>query len=239
MIRFSLFGIPVEIQPFFWVVSAMMGGALRANSPEAILAAALFMLAAFVSILIHELGHAITGLRLGGGRAAIALTPFGGLAFNQGGRFDRAQRFWMVAAGPGAGFAFFVLIVAVLCLFFDSSDVLGLTARILFDIPVYFKSQDLLAFLQEKPFVFLILNNLLWINFWWGIINLLPVLPLDGGQIADLFVRPQRRVFLLGVIAAGAMALLGYPWLDSLYVAVLFGYLAWRNYQNMREVRWQ
>ncbi len=216
----------------------MMGGALRANSPEAILAAALFMLAAFVSILIHELGHAITGLRLGGGRAAIALTPFGGLAFNQGCRFDRTQRFWMIAAGPGAGFAFFVLLVAVLCLLFDSSDVLGLVGGILFDIPFDFRSSELLSLLREKPFVYLVLNHLLWINFWWGIINLLPVLPLDGGQIADLFVRPQRRVFLLGVIAAGAMAVLGFLWLHSLYVAVLFGYLAWRNYQNMREVRW-
>ncbi len=239
MIRFSIFGIPVEIQPFFWVVAALMGGALTADTREAMFAMTLFILAAFISILIHELGHALTGRKLGGGHAKILLTPFGGLAFNQGGRFDRRQRFLMIAAGPGAGFLFLIVILAMLSFAYGVSDVLAFSARVLFGLRLPFHSIGLVSFLQEKPYMHLLLDHLLWINFWWGVVNLLPVKPLDGGQIAELFVRPQRRVFLIGMIAAAFMAVLGLLWLGSTYTAVLFGFLAWRNYRDMQEVRWQ
>jgi stage IV sporulation protein FB len=239
MIRFSLFGIPVEVQPFFWVVSALMGGAIHADSQREVLSLVLFVIAAFVSIILHELGHALTGRKLGGGHAKILLTPFGGLAYNHGGRFTRGQRFWMIAAGPGAGFLFLLAILVLLSVFFGGSDVIALTGRLLFGIFSEFRSPDLISFLQQRPYLFLFINHLLWINFWWGVINLLPVMPLDGGQITDLFVRPRRQVYLIGVVAGAGMAALALLWLQSGYTAMLFGYLAWTNYQNMREVRWQ
>lgn len=234
MIRFSIFGIPVEVQPFFWIVSALMGGAAYADSKDAFLAVALFVIAAFISVLVHELGHALTGRRLGGGYATIMLTSFGGLAMNHGGRFTRPQRFWMIAAGPGFGFLFLLAILAVLSLIFDSRDVIALAARELFNIRMGFRTSELVEFLREKPFIYLFLGHLIWINFWWGVINLLPVLPLDGGQITELYVRPQRRVYLIGMIAAAAMALYSFQNL-GLYAAVLFGYFAWKNYQGMQE----
>lgn len=239
MIRFSIFGIPVEIQPFFWVITALLGGAITARSPNEIFAVILFILAALISILIHELGHAITGLKLGGGRASILLTSFGGLAYNQGGRFNRQQRFWMIFAGPGAGFAFLLVLIAVLSLAFGTADVLNFTSLILFGTRPEFQSYELLAFLKEKEFVLILLKHLLWINFWWGVINLLPVMPLDGGQITDLFVRPQRRVFLIGVITSAAMAALSLFWLKADFTAILFAYFAWKNYESMQSVRWQ
>jgi Zn-dependent protease len=229
----------VEVQPFFWVVSALMGGALHADSRLEVFAMGLFVIAAFISIIVHELGHALTGRKLGGGYAKILLTPFGGLAYNHGGRFTREQRFWMIAAGPGAGFLFLAAILAVLSVIFNGPDVMALTGTILFGISPVFHSLDLFALLQEKPYLFLIINHLLWINFWWGVINLLPVMPLDGGQITDLYVRPQRKVYLIGVVVGGGMAALSLLWLHSSYTAMLFGYLAWTNYQNMQQVRWQ
>ena len=235
MIRFSLFGIPVEIQPFFWVVTALLGGGLYADSRDDFLAMALFVIAAFVSVLIHELGHALTGRKLGGGYANIILTSFGGLAINQGGRFNRQQRFWMIAAGPGAGFAFLLAILVVLCLIFDSGDVIAFVSRELFNLRLPFHTSGLVDFFRAKPFIYILLGNLVWINFWWGVINLLPVIPLDGGQITALYVTPQRRVFVIGMVAASAMALFGLWKLDSYYTAFMFGYLAWRNYQNMQQ----
>jgi Zn-dependent protease len=239
MIRFPLFGIPVEIQPFFWVTTALLGGALRASTPDSIFAVILFMVAALISILIHELGHATVGMKYGGGRARILLTAFGGLAINEGARLHRDHRFWMIAAGPGAGFGFFIAILALLGLAFNPSDVANFAAMVLFNRPPVFQTAELVMFLRENPMVHLFIRHLLWINFWWGIINLLPVMPLDGGLIADLFVRPQRRVFLIGMVAAGAMAALGFLWMESIYTGVLFGFLAWQNYQNMQAVRWQ
>lgn len=239
MIRFSLFGIPIEIQPFFWVTTALLGGAIGANSPQAILAVILFIAAAFVSILIHELGHATVGLKLGGGHASIQLTAFGGLATSQGSRLNRDQRFWMVAAGPGAGFVLLIIVIAALCLRFSNGDVMNYISTVLFGTRPVFQSVELFTFLRENPFSHLFIRHLIWINFWWGIINLLPVMPLDGGLIADLYVRPQRLVFRIGMIAAAAMAALGFFWMESIYTAVLFGFLAWQNYQNMQAVRWQ
>ncbi len=239
MIRFSIFGIPVEVQPFFWIVSALMSGGLYADSKAGLLAAALFVVAAFISILIHELGHAVTGQKLGGGYARIALTAFGGLAYNEGGRFTRQQQFWMVAAGPGAGFAFLALILAGLSLIFGAADVLAYTQQVLFYIRAPFQSDAFLNFLQEKPFIHLFIRHLLWINFWWGIINLLPVLPLDGGRITELFVRPQKLVYQIGIAAGAAMALYAFLSLQSIYTAGLFGFLAWQNYKAMKENPWQ
>jgi stage IV sporulation protein FB len=238
MIRFSIFGIPVEVQPFFWLVCLFMSGGLYADSTDDFLAASLFIVAAFVSIVIHELGHAVTGRKLGGGHASIVLHAFGGLAYNQGGRFTRPQRFWMIAAGPGAGFAFLALILLGLSLGFGVRDVTAYSAQMLFGIRLPFESADLISFIHEKPFIHLFLRHLLWINFWWGIINLLPVMPLDGGQITDLYVTPQRRVYLIGAVTATAMALFGFFQLGSFYVLVLFGFLAWQNFKGMKEHPW-
>ena len=234
MIRFSLFGIPVEIQPFFWVVTALLGGAINADSREDFLAVTLFMMAAFVSILIHELGHALTGRKLGGGYSSILLHSMGGLAMNQGGRLTRHQRFLMIAAGPGAGFAFLLVILALLSTLFGIQNVIAFAGGKLFNLRLQFSDYALIDFFRAKPFIYELVAQLIWINFWWGIINLLPVMPLDGGQITNLYVRPQHRVHFIGMIAAGTMAVFGLLKLNSPYMAILFGYFAWQNYQEMK-----
>ncbi len=235
MFRFTIFGIPVEVQPFFWVICALLGGAVSADTKEAFLGVALFMLAAFVSILIHELGHALTGRRLGGGHALILLTTMGGLAINQGGRFNRSQRFWMIAAGPGAGFVFLLLILAGLGLTFNGQDVAAWVGLELFGLkPRFQTAAGLVEFFYAKPFIYELLRQLLYINFWWGVLNLLPIMPLDGGQITELFVRPPHRVYLIGTIAAAAGAVFGFLVIGSLYMALLFGYFAWKNHQGRK-----
>lgn len=84
MIHFTLFGIPVYIRPSFWVVLAIFGGALSINSVEGLIYPALFVIAGFVAILSHEMGHALVGRRLGGGQQTIVLELFGGLTSSHG-----------------------------------------------------------------------------------------------------------------------------------------------------------
>ena len=79
MIRFSIFSIPVEIQPFFWVTLVILGGVSGADTAAQILEIGLFVIAGFVSILIHELGHALTA-RWFGANSSITLQAFGGYA---------------------------------------------------------------------------------------------------------------------------------------------------------------
>jgi len=237
MVRFTLFGIPVEIQPWFWLTAALLSGALNEATPGKMQEALIFILAATISILVHEFGHALTGRRLGGGQAKIVLWAFGGLAYNQGGRFTKSGHFWRIAAGPGAGFLLGGLVFLVMVAGFGARDAGGLAAGSLFGIGVPV-SADTFAFFENRRPLLSLLDSMLWINFWWGIINLLPVSPLDGGQITELFVKPQKRVHQIAIVAAVAMVAFGL-WRGSLYTALLFGYLAWKNYQSMKEYHWQ
>ena len=118
MLRFTLFGIPIVVEPWFWLTMAFLGGGLNAlqrNYPGDYLGVVLFMMAGFVSVLVHELGHALTGSKRGGGQVWIRLWALGGLAYQQGGRLDRKNRCLMILAGPGAGLL--LAVVSIACLF--------------------------------------------------------------------------------------------------------------------------
>lgn len=236
MVKFTLFGVPVTIHPWFWVSSAMLGGAYNAKSPEDFLQIGIFVLIATISILVHEFGHALVGRRLGGGYATIELVALMGLAYNHGGRFTRWQNFWRIAAGPGFGFIFGGIVLVALGFAFGDHDAIAL-----FKMHVIGHRSSLsyptLDFLLNKPYVSMMIGNLLYINFWWGVLNLLPVLPLDGGRIMDLFVRPQKRVYLISIVVASLCILYGLK-TGNYYIAFLFGYFAFNNHKAMKENSW-
>lgn len=238
MIRFTIFGVPVEIQPMFWLTGAFLGGAINARTKEQILGVLVFMVIMAISILTHELGHALVGRRLGGGYATITLWGLGGLAFNQGGRFTRSGNFWRVAAGPGAGFALLILVVLLLCIGLGAMNGLSLTTRTLFGTYLTPPSEELMSFIDGSFQRRRMISAFLHINFWWGVLNLLPVLPLDGGRIAELFVKPQKLVYQIGITTGAAMAAFALLFLGSTFTAIMFGYLAYQNYQMMQENRW-
>ncbi|MCH8921713.1 MAG: peptidase, partial [Planctomycetes bacterium] len=73
-LHFSLFGFPVRISPWFWAMSLLLG--FRLGNPKLLL---MWVGVVFVSILIHELGHALA-MRYYGWNARITLYAFGGLA---------------------------------------------------------------------------------------------------------------------------------------------------------------
>lgn len=239
MFRFSLFGVPVEIHPWFWITSAILGGITGANTPEGLLAVLVFMVISAFSILVHEFGHALVGRRLGGGHASILLYSMGGLAYSHGGKFTRSGNFWRIAAGPGAGFALALLTVIALCLFMGPTSGLQVVGRLLFGIRKLHYASEAYAFLKGDPQRVNMVSNLLWINFWWSAVNLLPVLPLDGGRIVDLFVKPQRRVYQLGMVAGILTSLASWYFLESFYVPLLFGYFAYQNYQAWQTIKWR
>jgi len=238
MVRFTLFGVPVEIKPWFWLGAVFFSGALYNLNPAGLQYSLIFILAATVSILVHEFGHALTGRRLGGGYATIELWALGGLAYNHGGRFTRSSRFWMIAAGPGAGFALGALVYLVLMLMFGPSDSARLTGLWLFGIDAAVSPDTYDFFQSRKPLMWLF-ESMLLVNFWWGLFNLLPIPPLDGGQISQLFVKPKKKAYQIAVGTAIAAGLIGFLWRESLFMPMFFGYLAWMNYQQMKENHWQ
>ena len=152
-LRFRLFGFPIRVSPWFWLVMALFGS----NLIQALGLPYLFLWigCGFVSILVHELGHAFA-YRLFGARAEIVLHGFGGYARGQQLR-SPWQRMLVSLAGP---FAQFALAAAV-----------HLTA-------VYVYAWD-----QQSPILRVAKYFLLLMNIVWAVLNLVPVLPLDGGNV--------------------------------------------------------
>jgi stage IV sporulation protein FB len=240
-LHFRAFGIPVRVHPWFWLVSLFMGlgGMDGAADP---LNTLVWVVVVFVSILVHELGHAFMQ-RFYGGRPRITLYGLGGLAICDD--CDRSPRSQILIslAGPVAGFLLAALIVAVLAFtgHFRGFE-LGMS-------PIKWMPYDYDYWdVHGKPSLRdTAIFDLLWVNIFWGLVNLLPIYPLDGGRVTrELFtLRQSRRGIVqslwLSIAAAVAVAAFGGLRLNSLYMAAFFGYLAYANYQTLQayEQRWR
>jgi Zn-dependent protease len=182
-LRFRLFGTPVHVHPFFWLIIAFLNFDLIRFGLHVLL---LWVLCVFVSILLHEMGHIWMG-RLFGTHGRVYLAGMFGLAMGAAnGIPERSKRILVYLAGPAIQILFFALLLLVLNLLRSSPAVpddwqreLTVTERfyLLWRTPDHW---------PEIPR--LIVQFLLSINWWWPIINLLPIWPLDGGQVSrELF----------------------------------------------------
>lgn len=211
MIQFSLFGIPIQIQPFFWVTMALLGGAIRASTSQALLELGLFVIAGFVSILIHELGHALTikAFKL---RPSITLQAFGGYASYPSGILTRPQSFMVTAAGPALQL------------------ILAAGAFFLMDVPN----------IQDNPNTRYFVGTLFLISTFWALLNLLPILPLDGGQLLNAVLGPARiRITLwVTIITAIVAGVLLMRFTGPLFL-IFLGFFAYQAFQALKENNWR
>lgn len=228
-VHFNLLGFPVRIHPMFWLISLMFGTG-RDIPPQYTL---IWVVSAFVCILFHELGHA-RAMRRFGFDARIVLHGFGGLAIaDREGPFARQTRpmdeILISLAGPGAGF----LLAAVL---FVAFKVAG-HGMIELEDPLHVHFDFLPSVtLQGHLYLQLFINDIFWICVFWGLVNLLPVFPLDGGQVAhQMFVLKRSRdafhqTFVVSVTVSVIMVALAVVYWRDWYIAVFFGLLAYMNY---------
>ena len=88
-----------------------------------------------------------------------------------------------------------------------------------------------------------LLSGILYVCIVWGLVNLLPVYPLDGGQISrEIFLAVDRhtaiqRSLTLSMTVAIAMAVIGVVVTGRFFAALLFGYIAFTNYQTLKAYR--
>jgi len=181
-LAFKLGSIPVLIRPAFFLIAVL--GALGGTPQQGIA----WVLVVLVSVLLHELGHAMTMMAFGYA-PRIELYMMGGLTFwPTGARPGPGQRLLVSLSGPGIQ--------------------LALGAAVLVGWKV-------LAVPQEWNWL---LVDILWVNFGWALINLLPVLPWDGGQAVDSAITlkfgPQPKV--VGVIS-------------MLFGAAIIGLAVWKQ----------
>lgn len=147
---FRIGSIPVRVHGWFWLMALMLGANDR--RPEQVL---VWVAVVFVSVLLHELGHALVG-------KAFGLTPqidlhgMGGttswVAWRNVGSLRRAL---ISLAGPLAGLLFGGVVYALA------------------------RSGSLTGSSLASSAV----GMLLWVNFGWSLFNLVPMLPLDGGNV--------------------------------------------------------
>ena len=238
-IRFKLGRIPVRIHPFFWL--STFGLTLGSNTAP--MQIAIWVLAVLISILVHELGHAVAFRRFGC-ESRITLYGFGGLASAEPGRKGSPagwSRIIVSAAGPFAGFALGGLVIGAVLVSGHQAPFMTWTVG----------SGPALPNLALFTFV----ADMMFINVIWGLVNLLPVHPLDGGDIALELARKhdprrgvERSVWLSFFVAimVGGVALIVF---HDVFVLLMFGYLAVMSWmvlrtrygasaQSLRVVRW-
>jgi stage IV sporulation protein FB len=214
-INFALFGIPIRIHPFFWIIGLLLG--MNNTVPGMLVWIAAF----FLGILVHELGHALV-MRAFGLHPWITLYGMGGMASYdpaeaRHARADSTLRQIIIsAAGPGAGFMLAAAVVAGILL---SGHGFG----------------EIVGNLQLTWFI----TDILFVTVVYGILNLLPIFPLDGGQISReilLKLMPRNGIhhsLMLSIVTAGSLALFGLLQ-GEIYLAFLFGYLAFSSYQALQ-----
>lgn len=233
-LNFSIFGIPVRVHPLFWLIAILFG-----SSSNSLLGILIWVVAVFVSILIHELGHALAMRRYGQG-SYIILHMAGGLTVPQSMAWGNSyanvamtanQQIFISLAGPFAGFLFASLILVAAKLAGGLVQFSFLLGFIPFPIVFLPTGGDILNSL---------VSSLLWVNIFWGIINLLPVYPLDGGHVSRyvlIQVDPLnggRTSLWVSVVVGALIALAGFFVLGSIYMAILFGMLAFQSYQSLQ-----
>jgi stage IV sporulation protein FB len=236
-LRFNLAGIPVRVHPLFWLIALLLG-----SSSGGILRLLIWVLVVFVSVLIHEIGHALV-MRRYGQPSQVILHAMGGLTVPEqvswgGGWASVAltpnQEIFISLAGPGAGFLFAGLVIGGIKVS-GGSIIMG-TLLGFIPMPV----------LVDLPIGGSILNTfvatLLWVNIFWGLINLMPVYPLDGGNVTRyllLKTDPRdgiRKSLWVSFVVAILVGLGGLFLLGSVYMALLFGFLAIQSIQYYRAV---
>jgi Zn-dependent protease len=207
---FTLFGIPVRVVSSFWMMAVLFGmvsGGGETNPGRAFGAVAASAAVVFVSIMLHEFGHALMARRFGL-TPSITLYALGGLTHFEGGRLSRPQTCLVSFAGPAVGL------------------VLGM--------PIFLvaRAHPLSGAAQA------LIPLILWVNVGWSLINLLPVVPFDGGHIMAAILGPRRALWsaIISAVVGSAAAAGGFLFFRSIWGAFLFGSATFNAVRQARRI---
>lgn len=213
-----LFGIPLFLNASWFLVLGLVSwsyaGSLAAAFPQLtmVMAAGLGLLSAlllFASVLAHELGHSLVALRQGIAVKSITLFLFGGLASLGREAKTAAEAFWVAIAGPAVSLLLF-----------------GLFSLLHLLLPVVSPLGGVVSLLAT-------------VNLMLAVFNLIPGLPLDGGNVLKAAVwkltgNPYRGVILAGrvgqvfgwlAVLSGLIPLLWFGSLGQIWNLLIGGFL--------------
>lgn len=208
-VRFRVLGFPVHIDLTFVLVMGILGWFSGANSVTEILT---WLVVAALAVLVHELGHAIVA-RTTGARPAIALTGFGGVTtYSPPGPVSRSRSLAISLAGPFAGLAVGGLLWVVW--------------------------RAVRADLMPDGIAWNALHFGIFTTIAWSVLNLLPILPLDGGQaMREVIPGPPeartRRAAIVSLVVLVPLFALSLYW-NQLFVAIFLMIFGLNNVQIVR-----
>ena len=214
---FRLTGVDVFLH-WSWFVVAAYTLSTRADQYSSPIWNVVEYLALFVIVLLHEFGHALACRRTGGVAERIVLWPFGGVAHVAPPQRPGAQ-LWSIAAGPLVNVALVPVLLGAMWVLGEKG--LGDTHPDLMDC--------------------LFMVNL--INIALLVFNLLPIYPLDGGQILRsvlwYLVGPVKSLLIAtGIGLVGGAVLVAYGVLGGrLWTAMIAGLLLYNCWQTFRAAR--
>lgn len=174
-------GIPVILAYSWFIIAAftviLYGPVLQRNNPElgigAYLVAFAYAVLLLVSVLVHELAHALTAKIFGWPSEKIVLNLWGGHTQFESFTASPGRSVLVAMAGPAANF----VLAAAGWLLLTGSDLTGVAG--------------------------ILANIFVWANLLIGIFNVLPGLPLDGGRLVESAVWKLTGSQEKGTVAAG------------------------------------
>lgn len=217
---FRVKGIDVYLN-WTWFLVAVFEIQARRGSYTSVLWNVLEYLALFAIVLVHEFGHAFACRSVGGTANHIMLWPLGGVAY-----VDPPQRpgatLWSIAAGPLVNVALAVPLLLTL------STVRSLGWR------------------YSMPDQYQFIRGVTGIDIGLLIFNILPIYPLDGGQILrSLLWYPLGRArslmvaSVLGFFGVAGFVLLAF-WMQSIWTALIAAYAGlncWNGFKSAQALR--
>jgi len=212
---FRVAGIQVYLH-WSWLVIAAVEIEMRARAYHAMVWNVIEYLALFGIVLLHEFGHALACRQVGGKADSIMLWPLGGIAYVQPPPRPGAV-LWTIAAGP--------LVNVVLAPFTIVPAVIA------------FKG----GLSETQPDVAQFLYALAFMNSCLLVLNMLPIYPLDGGQILQAllwFVIGRGRSMMvagfIGLAAAGVVIVLAVVDLQDTWLTIFALFVAWQAWRGFR-----
>lgn len=193
---FRLFGVPIRLHftflllLVFIVVTGLSGG-------QSSLVNAAYILALFVSVLLHELGHVAVSRKFGIKTKEIVMYPIGGVSVMERDPTPAAE-FWIALTGPLVNIA--IAMVLWVGLYYTGH---------LITLEMLGKASD--SNLLER----IALGNLI-----LGLFNLIPAFPMDGGRVLRAFLARSRPLKDATRIAATAGRFLA---ISMLFTGLLSG----------------
>lgn len=214
---FSLAGIGVYVH-WSWFIVAIYSVQYRTHEYGSMIWNVAEYLSLFLIVLTHEFGHQLACRSVGGKTHDIVLWPLGGVAYVSPPQRPGAQ-LWSIAAGPLVN----VILVPILAFLVSVSSHFG--------------------WYDSNPNAYELLHNVWWINIGLLIFNLMPVYPLDGGQILRSLLwflcgraNSLFAASIIGFLGVGGLILLAI-WAQSIWLGIMAAFILMNCWGGLRQAQ--